>query len=50
VSTHPSGEKRYVFLADRTHIEGLSIFQTFKSIDELLKDGTVIANGQGLGV
>jgi hypothetical protein len=50
VSTHPQGEKRYIFLADRTHIEGLSILQTPEGIDELLEDGTVIANGERLGL
>jgi hypothetical protein len=49
VSTHPEGEKRYIFLADRTHIEGLCILPAFKGIDELPEDGTVIANREGLG-
>jgi hypothetical protein len=49
VSTHPEGEKSYIFLADRTQIEGPSIFQTFKAIDELLENGTLIADREGLG-
>jgi hypothetical protein len=50
VSCHPFGKKRDIFLANRTHIEGLSIPQSFQGIDKLLEDGTVIANGERLGV
>jgi hypothetical protein len=42
------GEKSYIFLADRTQIKGLSIFQTFKGIDEFLEEGTLIAYGERL--
>jgi len=49
VSTHPKGEERNILLADRTDIQGLSILQNFKGIDELFEDDTVIANGEGLG-
>ena len=49
VSCHSFGKKRDIFLADRTQIEGPSIFQTFKAIDELLENGTLIADREGLG-
>jgi hypothetical protein len=50
VSCHSFGKKRDIFLADRPHIEGLSISQSFQSIDKLLENGTVIASGERLGV
>jgi hypothetical protein len=50
VSCHSFGKKCDIFLADRTHIEGLSIPQFIQGIDKLPEDGTVIARGKRFDV